>query len=102
MLEDGRRRIFVLIYTRRGTVLRGEGANVDECSYPLVGTGRCNDSAAIRMANEDDRAGGAGKRRSYRGRVIGDSVKGRPRDGLNSALHSGYQPGAFRIVRQQR
>jgi hypothetical protein len=27
------------------------------------------------MANEDDRAGGAGERRSYRGGVIGDSIK---------------------------
>jgi hypothetical protein len=27
------------------------------------------------MANEDDRASGAGERSPYRGRVIGDSVK---------------------------
>src|ERR1700752_5192154 len=75
MLEDGRRRIFVLIDERCRAVLRGEGANVDECCYPLVGTGRCNDSAAIRMANENDRAGSASERRSHCGRVVGDCVE---------------------------
>jgi hypothetical protein len=75
MLEDGRLRIFVLIDKRCGTVLRGEGANVDECCYPLVGTGRCNDSAAIRMANENNRAVSAGERRPHCGRVVRDCVK---------------------------
>src|SRR3974377_1921937 len=75
MLEDGRRRIFVLIDKRCGTVLRGEGANVDECCYPLVGTGRCNDSAAIRMANETTRAVRPGERRPHFGRVVGDCVE---------------------------
>src|SRR6516162_11512304 len=74
MLEDGRRRIFVLIDKRCGTLLRGEGANVDECSHPLVGTGRCNDSAAIRMDNENNRAMSAGERRPHCGRVVGDCV----------------------------
>jgi hypothetical protein len=66
---------FVLIDERCGAVLRGEGANVDECCYPLVGTGRCNDSATIRMANENNRPVGAGERRPDCGRVVGDCVE---------------------------
>jgi hypothetical protein len=75
MLEDGRRRIFVLIDKRCGTVLRSEGANIDECCYPLVGTGCCYDSASIRMANENNRAVSAGERRPHCGRVVGDCVE---------------------------
>src|SRR5579863_1263119 len=75
MLEDGRRRIFVLIDERCGAVLRGEGADVDERCYPLVGASRCNDSAAIRMANENNRAVSAGERRPHCGRIVSDCVE---------------------------
>ena len=64
-----------MIDKRCGTVLRGEGANVDECCYPLVSTGRCNDGATIRMADENNRAVSAGERRSHCGRVVGDCVE---------------------------
>jgi hypothetical protein len=75
VFEDRRRRIFALVDKRCVSLLRGERAYVDECRHAIVGAGCRDDSAAIRMANEDDRAGGAGERRPYRGGVIGDSVK---------------------------
>jgi hypothetical protein len=75
VFEDRRRGIFVLVDKRCVPLLRGERTYVDECRHALVGAGCRDDSAAIRMANEDDRAGGAGERCPYRGRVVGDSVK---------------------------
>jgi hypothetical protein len=75
VFKDRRRGIFVLIDKRCVSLLRGERAYVDECCHALVGAGCRDDSAAIRVANEDDRAGGASERRPYRARIIGNRVK---------------------------
>src|SRR5262249_30983303 len=68
-------RVLVLVDECRIAVLWCKGANVNECCHALVGAGCRDDSAAIRMTNEDNRAVGPAKRCPYCGRVVRNSVE---------------------------
>src|SRR5262249_8171018 len=75
VLEDWCRRIFVLVGLCRGPVVRRQRADIDQRRHSLVSAGGRDDSAAVRMTHENDRAAGASERGSYGGCVVGNSVQ---------------------------